>query len=377
MLFQHMHTLRFALRLALLGALALPAIAQQGTIRIPYRSNFGEDATLVVFTADGRAWTPSFEGILVVDARGGTTTLDDTLPNDDRYVRDLVLGSDGAVWGRSTRRVLRIDPATHAVQLIPFANDVEAIGAGPDGAIWVITRSGEARQLVRLSTAGAALSTVDAPALSPVLATYTDPDTVYPFLAAGGSMWIGGDELARVSADGTIQIVALPIPNAFWLFPANDFLWVAALAPEPQRIVRVSFSGEVLATFTPIGPDPMTGGAAGADGSLLIHHHESDPILRLTPAGVVSTIGTVAASLACRTYGIVPVTIAPDGRIAIVYIPVPSVVGPPGQPCDSGISELILLDSSHLAQIPVLGMTGFLALAAILSVAGAVRVFGR
>lgn len=364
----HLRLIRFAVVVLLaVPAFAQPLVRVRGLLAAPET----DDYPVIVFTADGRAWVPVVDGVAAIDSGGQVTMIDDGLPAGElreRMIASLVVGSDGAVWGRSSFHVTRIDPVTLAVQRFPFPSGVRAIVAGPDGALWLITGSRTEGQLVRMSTTGAILSS----------ATLSEPLPEYEVIGvtvAGGSMWLSAgsfsSRLRRIDADGTVHGITVPIPDAFWVLSGGDFLWVATVERSPSIVLRLSTTGEVLGSFTPL-EGRLFGATVDAAGNLWMNEGGTNRIVRLMPDGVATTMAVVQPSIPCA-YGIVRLAVTGENRLAVLHSalmpPIPDPACTPG-------SELLLLDTAH-AEIPALSLTGFLALAAILSALGAVRLFGR
>jgi streptogramin lyase len=309
-------------------------------------------------------------GIIRIDPNGSGTTV---FPFDFGGLLTVVVGPDGAVWGVIDHEVLRIDPATNAVERFVFEEHISLFAAGPDGLLWMITGSGHDQSLVRLDTAGQIVST------NPLSVTLTSD---HPFVAAGGAMWsVGGDGLLRITASGATESFPLPLPpSPFWLLPAGDFLWVAtdpSSATDVHEVARVSTAGAVLDTY-PAPVETIIGATVDAQGNLIVVEELTQRLVRLAPNGHVTLIANLLESTLCLGGAPEPIAVAPDGRIAIGQWGMSGPAGDPADPCrthPAAVSRVVIFSPAHLHEIPTLDPAALAALVVLITAIAAHRLF--
>lgn len=134
-----------------------------------------------------------------------------------------------------------------------------------------------------------------------------------------GNIWFtefGASAIGKMSTSGAMlgeYPVTTPGAGPFWLTAGPDGnLWFTEFTA--SKIGKMSTSGAMLGEFaTPTfssGPDQIT---AGPDGNLWFTEYSNNTIARITPAGVVTEVATLATGA-----GPTGITAGPDGNLWFV-----------------------------------------------------------
>lgn len=216
------------------------------------------------------------------------------------------LGPDGAIWFNEDRvnKLGRITPDGTITEfdLPQGMASIRQMVAGTDGALWMTAL--DANKIVKLSTEGK------------VLAEYTLPkaDSVPVGMVAGpdGAFWFiekGANQIGRITLEGVITEYAIPTANSapirLTVGPDNA-IWFNMFAA--NKIGRISLEGKITEYDTPdMGPLSL---ASGADGAIWFTGYKSTEIGRLTTDGILT-------KLSIPTYAAVPYQIVagPDGSL--------------------------------------------------------------
>ncbi|HEY0393161.1 MAG TPA: hypothetical protein VGD01_01575 [Candidatus Elarobacter sp.] len=147
---------------------------------------------------DSATWVLTFSGMVRLNPDGTTTLAPVATATTGSGV---ALGPDGAFWIAEFGGAIERVPVHGAPQRFSVGGHPERITAGADGALWFLDDAGLVR---RMTTAGSA-TTVYA------TGSFSESDAI----ASGGDggVWLthaSGNELIRVSADGTIGRYAVP-----------------------------------------------------------------------------------------------------------------------------------------------------------------------
>ena len=94
----------------------------------------------------GRLWVATAIGLLQVDKRTGKATMH--RPDSALSIRAIVEDQQGILWlGTGSRGIVRFDPATRAVWLVPFSEGqyMDRLQQDESGSLWAINYEGLCR----------------------------------------------------------------------------------------------------------------------------------------------------------------------------------------------------------------------------------------
>jgi virginiamycin B lyase len=240
------------------------------------------------------------------------------IPTDNSQPRDIVLGSDGAMWFTESRlevsQIGRLDPSGDITELLvpSEGGQPSEIVSGPDGALWFTQPSGfPDAYIVRVTTTGE--FTKFAP-------TECDPvsggcSIVPSDIAVGpdGNLWFTEairNSIGRLTPTGVFTFFPIPTagagPNGITPGP-DGALWFTEF--QANQIGRID---PATGTITEFGTSSGGGWriATGADGKLYFTIPFTSSIGRLDP--VTGTITEFALETPSQPRGIV---LGPDGNV--------------------------------------------------------------
>lgn len=289
----------------------------------------------------------------------------------EKYVLDLVVGSDGALWahdpgGGGAKGLVRLDPADDSVDPVRTfpGENIGGVAAGPDGLFWIVL-SDEAfdqYRLVRVTTSGVIDSSVAVPE-----ALYSENSQRH-LVTAQGLWWVepvhGG--LKLLTATGQVQ--SFPIPfNPLWLASGGELLWVVGRS----QVAKVGLNGIVLAVYT--SATPINGAAADADGDLWLR--ETVGLTEITGDGVYGPRQSLPPYRCPANMGFSIVAFSETGEIAVTDGLRPSMFEfPDSFLCEAGSFDTVtVVQPSHAGShdIPAAGPTALLIMGIALTAAGA------
>ena len=193
----------------------------------------------------------------------------------------ITAGPDGNIWVTQAGGVARFSPANPdgAVKFdIADVSDPRPIVTGPDGNLWTV--SGE--NVIRIPPANPTTATS-----FPVLVAGRDIDA-----SRDGRLWVAdfASQVVRVTTAGVAAAFSTGDGSGLQAIAAGPKSQVAYADPtsQPQKIGRVSSSGQIQKTNTP--GDPF-GVAFGNDNAYWFPRFATGDLVRLTPAGVRSHLG--------------------------------------------------------------------------------------
>jgi virginiamycin B lyase len=239
------------------------------------------------------------------------------IPTDGSDPRDIVLGSDGAMWFTESRlevsQIGRLDANGDFTELLvpSFDGQPSEIVSGPDGALWFTQPSGfPDAYIVRLTTGGE--FTKFAPACDSVFGCSSivpNDITVGP----DGNLWFTEgirNQIGRLTPAGEFTFYPIPTAGAG---PAgitagpDGALWFTEF--QASQIGRIDPATGIITEF-----GTSSGGgwriAAGSDGRLYFTIPFTSAIGRLDPA--TGTITEFALETPSQPRGIV---LGPDGNV--------------------------------------------------------------
>ena len=252
---------------------------------------------------------------------------------------DIAKGPDGNMWVTldQTNDVAKITPRGVVTEFNP-ANVTSPVGitAGPDGNIWVTQAGGVARfspnqprwrGQVRHRRRQRPAPDRHRPRRQPVdhQRRERDPDpaanpttaTSFGVLVAGrdidasrdGRLWVAdfASQVVRVTTAGVAKAFSTGDGSGLQSIAAGPKSQVAYADPtsQPEKIGRVSSSGQIQKTNTP--GDPF-GVAFGNDNAYWFPRFATGDLVRLTPAGVRSHLGGLGPNSGPRRIATGPTT---------------------------------------------------------------------
>ena len=243
--------------------------------------------------------------LIVLLACGACATPAQAAPLDRFYLpstpggdlRAVAPGPDGRVWVALRGAIGAVDRDGSVAAYPTGGLTPAAIAAGPDGDEWFVAGGTVAR------VAGGVTSVV-ARGLPAAQSITAGPD---------GAMWVAETSaamVARVAVDGTVRQFPLGQGiHAWWIVGGPDGnLWFTGSRSGQGLVGRLTPAGAVQAFNFPLDLTQRAPTiAAGRDGNLWVATGFPDALLRVTPAGVRSTIDV----------GDVPRAVAagPDGSV--------------------------------------------------------------
>ena len=192
----------------------------------------------------------------------------------------ITAGPDGNIWVTQAGGVARFSPANPdgASSSTSPTSAIRAIVTGPDGNLWTV--SGE--NVIRIPPANPTTATSFA-----VLVAGRDIDA-----SRDGRLWVAdfASQVVRVTTAGVAAAFSTGDGSGLQAIAAGPKSQVAYADPtsQPQKIGRVSSSGQIQKTNTP--GDPF-GVAFGNDNAYWFPRFATGDLVRLTPAGVRSHLG--------------------------------------------------------------------------------------
>jgi streptogramin lyase len=229
---------------------------------------------------DGNVWVTldQTNDVARINRAGGVTEFN---PANVTNPVGITAGPDGNLWVTQAGGVARFSPANPnaAVSfMIPDISDPRPIVDGPDGNLWTVSGGNVVRVPVANPTASTSF---------PVLIAGRDIDA-----GKDGRLWVAdfGSQVVRLTTAGVAQAFPTGDGSGLQAIAAGPKSQVAYADPtsSPQKIGRVSLSGNVQTTNTP--GDPF-GVAFGADHAYWFPRFAVGNLVRLTPAGVRSPLG--------------------------------------------------------------------------------------
>ncbi|HEU0014021.1 MAG TPA: hypothetical protein VFQ45_10075 [Longimicrobium sp.] len=238
------------------------------------------------------------------------------IPTDNTQPRDIVLGSDGAMWFTESRlevsQIGRLDANGEFTEfLVPsLEGQPSDIVSGPDGALWFTQPSGfPDAYIVRVTTGGE--FTKFAPACDSLFGCSIAPSDIA--VGSDGNLWFTEglrNQIGRLTPAGEFTFYTVPTagagPTGITAGP-DGALWFTEF--QANQIGRIDPATGVITEF-----GTSSGGgwriAAGADGQLYFTIPFTSSIGRLDPA--TGTITEFALETPSQPRGIV---LGPDGNV--------------------------------------------------------------
>lgn len=221
---------------------------------------------------------------------------------DAPILREIVLGSDGALWFSRTgsaggQSIGRLDPFSHAFAEFALPNGSIANGGmapGPDGNIWFTIAVDFFPLVGRVAVPGGAVTIFQNDPNKPV-----DIDNAYGIVSESvngivfTADWHGDhnvSQLGRITLDGVMTVVAAGLPrDARNIIQGPDgALWFTTGAGKVGRFTGVG-PGSVTLVDIPGGfRAPVGALATGQDGALWLTSADDPNLRRITAAGNVT-----------------------------------------------------------------------------------------
>jgi streptogramin lyase len=195
----------------------------------------------------------------------------------------------GSVWAGAHHggALLRIDPTTNEVEVIPMPRPAAHVGAVLDGRVWLVATN----RRVEAAAGCGALTAVD-PASNGIL-VYDEPMLVCYQLEAGfGSLWmsVSGGSVIRFDPSTERRLATIDLPqapdgnNAMVMAVGDDAVWVGFTTREEELVVfRIDpETNEVVGELrlqTPAGGIAAGGGAVWVtDGLGTLYRIDPDAV---------------------------------------------------------------------------------------------------
>ncbi len=199
--------------------------------------------------------------------------------------KGITSGPDGNLWLTAPTELVKVPPANPAGLTTFTVNDIitpNAIVTGPDGNLW----TGSADKVLKIKPTDPANPTL-------FTLTSTTSPAARGITRAGGLLWVvdfGGAIVSLTTAGVQTPYSVGGLPQEVGGSPSGQVLY-ANPGTVPQTIGRIVPGGMPLTTDRPgVGTDPF-GITFGQDGAFWVAEFAAGQLARVTPDGVVTTLG--------------------------------------------------------------------------------------